>query len=411
MRRDGVLTATYEYDLNGNRTRLTTPGGTVTGSYDAQDRLLSYGTTSYGYDRAGALAWQAVGADTTRYSYDALGNLTQATLPDGTSLSYLLDAQNRRIGKRVNGGLTQGFLYQGQLTPVAELDSLNQVVSRFVYATRVNVPDYLLKGGQTYRLLLDHLGSVRLVVNTADGSVAQRLDYDEFGRVIQNTNPGFQPFGYAGGLLDAHTGLVRFGARDYAPTTGRWTAKDPLGFGGGDANLYAYVGNEPVNRVDPTGLYVTQIVAGVLGGSFSVLSLYISSERVTTGQVISAFLVGASQGVISTILPSVGLAGFGANFALASTANFIGQGLNTIFAPPAPPNFCSFQPVGMQNPFGKSFLSGLINGLAANLGGRYAGFAVDRASQAFLNSWMSSVHGGLGDLLGHQFDPLYNSTN
>jgi YD repeat-containing protein len=54
-RRDGVLTATYEYHLNGNRTHLTTPSGTVTGTYDAQDRLTSYGTATYTYGSNGEL--------------------------------------------------------------------------------------------------------------------------------------------------------------------------------------------------------------------------------------------------------------------------------------------------------------------------------------------------------------------
>ena len=81
------------------------------------------------------------------------------------------------------------------------------------------------------------------------------MDYDEFGNVLTDTNPGFQPFGFAGGVYDGDTGLVRFGARDYDPETGRWTAKDPIGFAGGDANLYGYVLNDPVNFVDPLGLF------------------------------------------------------------------------------------------------------------------------------------------------------------
>jgi RHS repeat-associated protein len=71
--------------------------------------------------------------------------------------------------------------------------------------------------------------------------------------VIQDTNPGFQPFGYAGGLYDAATGLVRFGARDYDPSLGRWTAKDPVGLAGGSTNLYAYVRNRPTILRDPKG--------------------------------------------------------------------------------------------------------------------------------------------------------------
>ena len=148
----------------------------------------------------------------------------------------------------------QGFLYQGPLQPAAELDGSGNVVSRFVYATGINVPDYLLKNGQTYRLLTDHLGSPRLVINTATGVVEQRLDYDAYGQVLLDTNPGFQPFGFAGGLYDRDTGLVRFGARDYDPQTGRWTAKDPILFEGGDANLYRYIEGDPINWIDPNGL-------------------------------------------------------------------------------------------------------------------------------------------------------------
>jgi RHS repeat-associated protein len=106
------------------------------------------------------------------------------------------------------------------------------------------------------RLLSDHLGSPRLVVNAFTGVVAQRMDYDEFGNVTYNSAPGFQPFGFAGGLYDRDTKLVRFGARDYDAETGRWSAKDPIGFDGGP-NLYLYVRGDPLNRIDPTGLACT----------------------------------------------------------------------------------------------------------------------------------------------------------
>jgi RHS repeat-associated protein len=127
------------------------------------------------------------------------------------------------------------------------------VVARFVYAEGVNVPDLMTKGGATYRIITDTVGSVRLVVNAATGAVAQRLDYDEFGRVLLDTSPGLQPFGFAGGLYDPDTGLVRFGARDYDAEIGRWTAKDPVLFDGGDPNLYLYSLGDPLNRTDPHG--------------------------------------------------------------------------------------------------------------------------------------------------------------
>lgn len=107
----------------------------------------------------------------------------------------------------------KGFLYENSLAPAAELDGAGNIVSRFVYATRVNVPDYMAKGGVTYRIVSDHLGSPRIIVDASTGQVVQRLDYDEFGNVTLDTNPGFQPFGFAGGLYDRHTKLVRLGAR------------------------------------------------------------------------------------------------------------------------------------------------------------------------------------------------------
>ncbi len=80
-----------------------------------------------------------------------------------------------------------------------------------------------------------------------------------------DTNPGFQPFGFAGGLYDHDTGLVRFGARDYDPRSGRWTAKDPIGFGGADTNLYRYVFMDPVNFIDPLGLWGAGAIGAVSG--------------------------------------------------------------------------------------------------------------------------------------------------
>jgi len=112
----------------------------------------------------------------------------------------------------------------------------------------------MVRGGVTYRIISDHLGSPRLVVDAATGTVAQQLSYDEFGNILTDTNPGFQPFGFAGGIYDQHTKLTRFGARDYDATTGRWTAKDPIRFAGGDTNLYGYVLGDPVNLFDPLGL-------------------------------------------------------------------------------------------------------------------------------------------------------------
>ncbi|HID99945.1 MAG TPA: hypothetical protein EYP59_06615, partial [Thiotrichaceae bacterium] len=250
---NGVSINRYDYDANGNRLAIN---GVVVGSYDAQDRLVQYGENQYTYTNNGELQTKTHTAShqTTSYTYDVFTNLTRVQLPNGTEIEYLIDGRDRRIGKKVNGELVQGFLYQGSLNPVAELDASGNLVTRFVYGGRSNVPAYLIKNGQTFRIIADSLGSPRLVVNIATGDIAQRIDYDEFGNVQLDTNPGFQPFGFAGGIYDTETGLVRFGARDYDPEVGRWTAKDPIDFDGGDANLYGYIWNDPINSADPSGL-------------------------------------------------------------------------------------------------------------------------------------------------------------
>jgi len=152
----------------------------------------------------------------------------------------------------------------------AWLDGTGAVKATFVYGLHVNVPEYMTMGGSTYRFIHDHLGSPRLLVDSSSGAVVQRMDYDSFGRVLSDTSPGFQPFGFAGGLWDRDTGLVRFGARDYDPSVGRWTNKDPMRFAGGTTNLYEYATNDPVNRMDATGLFAPTIIIPVWAGAAAV---------------------------------------------------------------------------------------------------------------------------------------------
>jgi RHS repeat-associated protein len=168
--------------------------------------------------------------------------------------------QIRRVGKKVNGTLANGWLYQDQLRPVAQLDGTGtNVVAQFVYGSKPNVPDYMVTSRGTYRILSDHLGSPRAVVDVSSGNLIETINFDEFGNetdTLAGTLPtGYVriPFGFAGGLYDPDTGLVRFGARDYDASVGRWTAKDPIGFNGGN-NQYIYVLNDPVNAWDQDGM-------------------------------------------------------------------------------------------------------------------------------------------------------------
>ena len=121
------------------------------------------------------------------------------------------------------------------------------------------------ESGNRFAFVTDQVGSVRQVVEVSTGAVVQSMRYTAFGEVLEDEDFSAdfppQPFGYAGGLYDRETGFVRFGARDYEAATRRWTAKDPIRFGGGDTNLFAYVGNDPVESVDPEGLQSDKTVS------------------------------------------------------------------------------------------------------------------------------------------------------
>jgi RHS repeat-associated protein len=105
--------------------------------------------------------------------------------------------------------------------------------------------------------LTDNLGTVRDVIDS-NGVVKNHLVYDSFGRVVSESNSSVEfRFGYTGRELDEETGLTYYRTRYYDAEVGRFIGEDGIGFGGGDANLYRYVGNSPVNAIDPYGYRFT----------------------------------------------------------------------------------------------------------------------------------------------------------
>ncbi len=271
VEKDGVLVEEYGYagaDPLGTRTyEMNTLRGIAGRSltYNAEDQLLSVGSATYQYDTDGFLSKKTDGAAITTYNYSSAGELLSASLPDGRTLEYVYDPQGRRIAKKINGVLVEKYLWAGLTQLLAVYDGADSLVMRFEYSD-ARVPNAMVKSGTTYYLSYDQVGSLRAVYD-ATGALVKRIDYDSFGNILVDTNPAFSlPFGFAGGLDDRDTNLVHFGFRDYDPLTGRWTAKDPIGFGGGDVDLYGYVESDPINFVDPYGLYWLKDWSDFFGG-------------------------------------------------------------------------------------------------------------------------------------------------
>ncbi len=179
--------------------------------------------------------------------------ITRPLYPTKT-ITYKQNALNQRVAKLVNGQVVEKYLWKDLTTLLAIYDKDDNLKQRFEYADQ-RMPISMTSNGQKYYLHYDQVGSLRAVTDTSH-NIVKEISYDTFGKLLSDSNPSFTvPFGFAGGLYDVDTKLTRFGYRDYDAYTGKWTAKDPIGFSGGDSNLYGYVLGDPVNFVDPTGLF------------------------------------------------------------------------------------------------------------------------------------------------------------
>jgi RHS repeat-associated protein len=299
--KDGGLVEEYEYGLNGSRTyEMNTLRGIAGRSftYSDEDHLLTAGTVSYEYDVDGFLTTKTGGTNVTTYDYSSRGELLSVNLSDGTVIEYVHDPFGRRIAKKVNGAITEKYLWQGLTQLLAVYDGSDNLLMRFEYANG-RMPFSMMRGDTTYYLTYDQVGSLRVVANVI-GTTAKKIDYDSFGNIINDTNPSFEvPFGFAGGLYDQDIGLVRFGYRDYDPDVGRWTAKDPILFAGGSPDLYGYCLNDPVNFVDRLGLFENSDVLSV--------GLALVKTTAELGGLIGVglgYTFGALATVITVALPS-----------------------------------------------------------------------------------------------------------
>ena len=252
----GGGTALYQYDLNGNRTQVTSGSAVTDYFYDDADQLLELRDnatsdliTEFAYDANGNRTAATSGAVTNTYTYDWRNRLSSATV-DGTSVSYEYAGDDLRTERSVAGGATETLLWDRQAGLPELVDDGTQVFLQFGDGELAEIGS----SGDAVYPLADALGSNRATTDET-GAVTGTADYDVWGNARAST--GAQAgMGWTGELRDDATGLTYLRSRDYSPGGGRFLQRDtvsPNGPGSQGYNPYSYAAGNPATHTDPSG--------------------------------------------------------------------------------------------------------------------------------------------------------------
>jgi RHS repeat-associated protein len=277
--------------------------GGVAPTYDANGNLTSDGTYTFGYDVENRLTSASTAGVAAAYTFDGRGRRKTKTV-NGTTTVFVTDADNREVVEYGGTGTLLRWYAYG-LGP-------NDVLSQ-------------LSAGAGTRLtpIPDLLGSLIAHMDTSVGTVA-RFGYKPYGG---SSSPPVQ-FAYTGQRIDTELGdYYYYRARHYSPGLGRFLQSDPLGYASG-VNLYSYVGNDPVNQIDPSGelppLLVPILAAALSGGSAGIVTAYRGGSPWEIGLASAA---GAGAG---GALATVGAAGLIARGALSVMPRLGSAGSNVL---------------------------------------------------------------------------------
>jgi RHS repeat-associated protein len=271
----------YTYDPAGNR--LTGPRIPAAYAYGPGNQLLTTSRFAYTYDINGNTIAKTHPEqngehqdydDDNRddknwtYTYDYENRLIKAetTHEDETIVvSFKYDPFGRRIEKKVetieHGKAeevkTYTFVYDGQAIILEYLTKLDDGeaktdVTKYVHGPGIDEPLSITKNGEIYYYHADGLGSI-VALTDKKQKVVESYEYDSFGNMKRHGDKVKNTITYTGREWDKETGLYYYRARYYDPMEGRFISRDPIGFDGGDVNLYAYVKNNPTNLTDPSG--------------------------------------------------------------------------------------------------------------------------------------------------------------
>jgi len=252
---------TFTLDGDGNRTNIvqnepyaqTINEITVAYTYNAKkNRLSSAGSNTFTYDDEGQIA--TGGSNTYTFDYEH-----RLKTIGGTSSQFFYDGSGNRLKAVRSGGETR-YIYDASGRLLAEANASNVITRYYIYGNGLLA--MVTPEGQTYCYHFNGVGSTVAITDNTQAIVNQ-YSYDAFGNVANqqenmlnnDTKLLNQPFKYVGkyGVMKEPNGFYYMKARYYDPTVGGFISEDPIGFGGSGVNLMAYVGNNPVTGIDPSG--------------------------------------------------------------------------------------------------------------------------------------------------------------
>jgi|CXWL01.1.fsa_nt_gi RHS repeat-associated protein len=278
---------TYTYDAAGNRikqggafARRTIPPALATASYNANNQQTVFGSNTETYDLNGNLSTVTDASGTATYTWNARNQLVAITAT-GFAASFQYDSFGRRTGKTIQG-VTTNFVYDGY-NPVQEKSGATVTANLL---TGLGIDEFLTRtdGAGTRGLLTDALGST-VALGDGTGTIQTQYTYEPFGYVSQTGAANTSSYTYTG-REDDGSGLYYYRARYYHSRLQRFISEDPTGFAGGDANLYRYVGGNPLTWRDPLGQFVAVLpFLPPLIGSATVAGAAITAAIGTAGSI------------------------------------------------------------------------------------------------------------------------------
>jgi RHS repeat-associated protein len=305
-------TYTYAYDTAGNRTSSSVTGSSPSSQTLTFNAANQISTAGYTYDGAGNLtAWPGHTA-----AYNTAGQQTSTT-NSGVTTTYTYAGSNsdELLSQATSGAQTYNYVYgRPDQNGLPEVETTSTGASTgYVFHDAVGQPVMLQTNSSVTCLYLYDAAGNPAALATSFNTTSYTYSYDPYGGATRTDSNGsnggstLNPYLFRGGLQDRASGQLDFGARHYNPATGAWAQQDQLNapLDPTNANRYAYVGANPVNRADPTGDSVLGCIGGALSIAGGVLGL--------AGSIASAVGTGGLDTPAALAIggASLGLAGSG----------------------------------------------------------------------------------------------------